>query len=179
MTVHHTVLVRGFVLGFGPISTQGGVGSVESVVAAELSIVLVELIVIAIAPVMWSFTGGVLVTVNGSDAEDSPALAASSVTETEAVVPYATRFCEIVALMDVAVPPDNIVSPEVEPFHKIWAFAAKPLPVAVSVKTAEPAAIVIGLIEVNVGVEPAAGVTLDHVLTRFAASIEPSPVAKS
>ena len=140
VTVHQTVLVRGFVLAFGPIKAQGGAGSVESVVAAELSTVLVELIVIAIAPVMWSFTGGVLVTVNDSDAEDSPALAASSVTETEAVVPYATRFCEIVALMDVAVPPGNIVTPEVEPFQRIWAFEAKPLPIAVNVKSTGPVA---------------------------------------
>ena len=82
VTVHHTVLVRGFILAFGPVETHGGAGSVESVVAAELSTVLDELIVIAIAPVRWSFAGGVLVTVNGSAVEDSPALAASSVTET-------------------------------------------------------------------------------------------------
>src|SRR5579864_409430 len=109
MTVHHTVLVRGLVLGTGLVRGHGGVGSVGSVVAAELSTVLVELIVIAIAFAMWSFTGGVLVTVNGSAAEDSPAMAASSVTETEAVVPYATRVFAIVALIVVAVPPGSIV----------------------------------------------------------------------
>lgn len=87
MTVHHTVLVLGFVLGLGPVRAHGGVGSVVSVVAAELSTVLVELIVIAIAPAMWSFIGGVPVTVKGSEVVDSPALAASSVAETEAVVP--------------------------------------------------------------------------------------------
>jgi hypothetical protein len=84
---HHTVFVRGFVL----LKAQGGVGSVNSVVAAELSTVLVELIVvIGSAFAILSLTGGIPVTLNGCAADvasESPALAASSVTVTEAVVP--------------------------------------------------------------------------------------------
>ena len=81
---HHTVFVRGFVLR----EAQGGVGSVDSVVAAELSTVLVKLIVvIGIAFAILSLTVGVPFTVNDCDAEDSPAFVASSVTVTEAVVP--------------------------------------------------------------------------------------------
>ena len=175
---HHTVLVRGFVLGTWAVSAQGGVGSVDSVVAAELSTVLVKLIVvIGIAFAMLSLTGEVPFTVNDCDAEDSPAFAASSVTATEAIVPEATRLCEIVALIDVAVPPDCIVTPEAEPFQSIWAFVAKLLPVAVSVKSAEPAAMDVGLIEIKVGVDPAPVLILDHALTRFVPSIVPSPVA--
>jgi hypothetical protein len=79
--------------------------------------------------------------------------------------------------MDVAVPPVCIVTPDVEPFQSIWAFGAKLLPVAVNVKAGEPAVIVVGLIELRVGVDPAPVLILDHALTRFAASIEPSPVA--
>ena len=81
---HHTVFVRGFVL----CVAQGGVGSVNSVVAAELSTVLMKpIVVIGIAFAISSFAGGVAVTVNDCDAEDSPALAALAVTVTEAVVP--------------------------------------------------------------------------------------------
>jgi hypothetical protein len=79
--------------------------------------------------------------------------------------------------MDVAVPPGCIVTPEVEPFQSIWAFGEKPLPVAVNVKGAEPAVIVVGLIELRMGVDPAPVLIVDHALTRFVASIEPSPVA--
>ena len=96
----------------------------------------------------------------------------------EAVVPKATRLCEIVALMDVRVLPDSIVTPEVEPFQRIRAFVAKPLPFAVSIKSAEPAVIDVGLIEVRVGVDPPEA-AVGHALTRFAASIDPSPVAGS
>lgn len=88
-------------------------------------------------------------------------------------------MCEIVALIDVAVPPGSIVTPAVEPFHRIWAFVAKPFPVAVSVKSGEPAVVDVGLIELNVGVDPAPVLILDHALTRFVASIVPSPVAWS
>jgi hypothetical protein len=123
MNDHHTVLVRGFVLGVRAVKAQGGVGSVVSVVAAELSTVLAVLIVIAIALAMLSFAGRALDTVKGCDAEDSPALAASSVTVTksgvEEVVPKATKFWEIVAVIVVAVPPGSIVTPEVDPFQRI------------------------------------------------------------
>src|ERR1700674_1996017 len=116
---HHTVLVRGFVLR----GAQEGVGSVDSVVAAELSTVLVKLlVVIAIAFAILSLTGGFPFTVKDCEADDSPALVASSVTVTEAIVPNATRACEIVALIDVIVPPACIVTPSVDPFHRIWAF---------------------------------------------------------
>jgi hypothetical protein len=85
---HHTVLVRGFVLGIGAVKAQGGVGSVDSVVAAELSMVLVKLVVVVtIAFAILSLIGGVPFTVNVCGVEDSPALAASSVTVTKAVVP--------------------------------------------------------------------------------------------
>ena len=138
---HHTVFVREFVLP----TAQGGVGSVDSVVAAELSTVLVKLpVVMAIAFAMLSLAGATPFTIKGCDAEDSPAFAASSVTVTEAVVPKATSVPEMVALMDVEVPPGCIVTPSVEPFHRIWAFVAKLLPVAVSVKLAEPAAMDVG-----------------------------------
>ena len=81
---HHTVLVSGFWLP----TTQGGTGSVRDCVAAELSTGLVKgKDVIGIAFPIRSFNGAVLVTVNGSDAEDSPALAASSVTETMSGAP--------------------------------------------------------------------------------------------
>jgi hypothetical protein len=61
---HHTVFVRGFVLGGEPAKAQAGVGSVVSVVAAELSTVLVKLLVVtAIAFAILSFTGGVPLTV--------------------------------------------------------------------------------------------------------------------
>ena len=170
---HHTVFVRGFVLR----EAQGGVGSANSVVAAELSTVLVKLlVVIAIAFAILSFTGGVPFTVNDCDAEDSPALGASSVTVIDAIVPYATRAGEIVALMDVAVPPACIVTPSVDPFQRICAFVAKLLPVDVRVNAGEPAEIDGGLIELRVGVDPAPVLMLDHALTRLKASIEPSPV---
>ena len=77
----------------------------------------------------------------------------------------------------MAVPPGCIVTPAVEPFHRICAFVAKPFPVAVSVKSAEPALADVGLIELKVGVDPAPALILDHALTRFVASIVPSPVA--
>jgi hypothetical protein len=83
----------------------------------------------------------------------------------------------MVALIEVAVPPTNIVTPAVEPFHRICAFAAKLLPVAVSVKSVEPAVVDVGLIELRMGVDPAPVLILDHALTRLVASIEPSPVA--
>jgi len=173
---HHTVLVRGFVLGIWAVKAQGGVGSVDSVVAAELSTVLVKLlVVIAIAFAMLSLTGGVPFTVKDFEADDSPAFAASSVTVTEAIVPYATRAGEIVALIEVAVPP-CIATPSVEPFQRICAFVAKLLPVAVRVNAGEPAEIEGGLIELSVGVDPAPVLMLDQALTRLKASIEPSPV---
>jgi hypothetical protein len=85
---HHTVLVRGFVLGTWAVRAQGGAGSVDSVVAAELSTVLVKLLaVIAIAFTILSLAGGVPFTVKVCDAEDSPPFAASSVTVTDAIVP--------------------------------------------------------------------------------------------
>lgn len=88
MTDHHTVLVRGFVPGIGAVTTHIGVGSVDSVVAAELSTALVKpILVMAIALAILSLTGGVPFTVKDFDAEASPAFAALSVTVTEAVVP--------------------------------------------------------------------------------------------
>ena len=80
------------------------------------------------------------------------------------------------ALMEVAVPRGCIVTPAVEPFQSIWAFAAKLLPVAVNVKASEPAEVNAGLIELNVGVEPPV-LVFDHAVTKLKASIEPSPVA--
>jgi hypothetical protein len=175
---HHTVLVRGFVLGIWAVKAHGGVGSVDSVVAAELSTVLVKLlVVIAIAFAILSLAGGVPFTVKVCDAEDSPALGASSVTVTEAIVPYATRAGEIVALIVAAVPPGCIMTPSVEPFQRICAFEAKLLPVAVRVNATEPAEIDVGLIELSVGVDPAPVLMLDHAVTRLKASIEPKPVA--
>jgi hypothetical protein len=89
---HQTVLVRGFVLGCCAVNAQGGVGSVASVVAAELSTVLAKLLVVtAIAFAMLSLTGGVPFTTKVW-APDSPAFLASSVTVIEAVVPKATRL---------------------------------------------------------------------------------------
>ena len=76
-------------------------------------------------------------------------------------------------------PPDCIVTPSVDPFQRIWAFDAKLLPVAVRVKATEPAVTDVGLIELSVGVEPAPVLMLDHAFTRFVASIEPSPEARS
>jgi len=173
---HHTVLVRGFVLGIWAVKAQGGVGSVDSVVAAELSTVLVKLlVVIAIALAILSLTGAVPFTVKVCEADDSPAFAASSVTVTEAIVPYATRAGEIVALIEVAVPP-CIATPSVEPFQRICAFVAKLLPVAIRVNAAEPAEIDVGLIELSVGIDTPV-LMFDQALTRLKASIEPSPVA--
>jgi len=169
---HHTVFVRGFVLR----EAQGGVGSANSVVAAELSTVLVKLlVVIAIALAILSLTGGVPFTVKDFEADDSPAFAASSVTVTEAIVPYATRACEIVAVIVEAVPPGSIVTPSVEPFQRICAFVAKLLPVAVRVNAAEPAEIDVGLIELSVGIDTPV-LMFDQALTRLKALIEPSPV---
>jgi hypothetical protein len=84
---HHTVFVRGFVLGTGAVRAQGGVGSVVSVVAAELSTVLILPIVTTIAFAMLSLAGAEPLTVNVCVDDDSPAFAASSVTVIEAVVP--------------------------------------------------------------------------------------------
>ena len=65
MSVHQTVFVRGFVLGGFSVKTQGGVGSVASVVAAELSTVEVKLeLEMTIAFATLSFSGGAEVTVN-------------------------------------------------------------------------------------------------------------------
>jgi hypothetical protein len=82
---HQTVFVLGFEL---PV-TQGGVGSVVSVVARELSTVLVKLVVeTTIAFAMLSLMGGPeAFTVKVCAADASPAIATSSVTFTEAVVP--------------------------------------------------------------------------------------------
>jgi hypothetical protein len=82
-------------------------------------------------------------------------------------------------LIEVDVPPDCIVTPAVEPFQRIWAFVTKLLPVAVSVKSAEPPVTEVGLIEFRVGVLPAGVLIEDHALTRFVPSIEPNPVTKS
>jgi hypothetical protein len=85
---HQTVFVRGFVLGTGAVRAQGGVGSVVSVVAAELSTVLVKLLVVtAIAFAMLSLAGAEPFTVNVCADDDSPAFAVSSVTVIEAIVP--------------------------------------------------------------------------------------------
>jgi len=84
---HHTVLVVGFVLGCRAVKAQGGVGSVTSVVAKELSTVLTLPIVTAIAFAMLSLTGADPFTVNVCADDDSPAFAASSVTVIEAIVP--------------------------------------------------------------------------------------------
>jgi hypothetical protein len=81
--------------------------------------------------------------------------------------------------MDVDVPPDSIVTPAVDPFQRIWAFVAKLLPVAVSVKSTEPAVMDMGLIELSTGTVGADEVPLGHAFTRFAASIDPRPVAGS
>ena len=81
---HQTVFVRGFVLRMA----QRGVGSVNSVVAAELSTVLVKLVVVTtIAFAMLSLSGAKAFTVNVCADDDSPAFAASSVTVIEAIVP--------------------------------------------------------------------------------------------
>ena len=80
-------------------------------------------------------------------------------------------------MINVEVPLGSIVTPAVEPFQSIWAFVAKLLPVAVSVKLCEPAAMDVGLIELSVGVDPAEAVIVDQAFTRFVPSIEPSPVA--
>ncbi len=80
-------------------------------------------------------------------------------------------------MIEVAVPPDCMVTPAVEPFHKIWAFVAKLFPVAVKVKSPDFAAFEVGLIEVSTGVDPAPALMLDHAVTRFIASIVPRPVA--
>ena len=90
---HHTVLVRGFVLGFGPVVAHGGAGSVVSVVAAELSTVLTKLFVVTgIAFAILSLAGGVPLTMKDCAADASPAFGASSVTVTEAIVPKATKL---------------------------------------------------------------------------------------
>jgi hypothetical protein len=164
---------------FGLGVAQGGVGSVDCMVAAELSTVLTLPIVTAIAFAMLSLigaaSGGFTVKVS---APDCPGFAGSLVTVIEAVVAKATRVWEIVALMEVDIPPDSIVMPAVEPFQRIWAFVAKLLPVAVSVKSDEGAKTNVGLIEVSVGVDPPE-VPVGHAFTRFAASIDPSPVPRS
>ena len=105
-------------------------------------------------------------------------MAASSVTVTEAVVPKATRLLEIVALIDVDVPPESIVTPEVEPFQRICALVAKFVPVAVNVNAGEPAGKVVGLIEDKKGVDPAAKQKLAQALTRIATSIDTKPVGR-
>jgi len=82
-------------------------------------------------------------------------------------------------LIVVDVPPGCIVTPAVEPFQRIWALVTKLLPVAVSVKSADPDVMDVGLIELRVGVLPAEVLIEDHKFTRFVASIVPSPVARS
>jgi hypothetical protein len=147
-------------------------------VAVELSTVYVPPIATAIAFAMLSLAGGAGggFTVKVC-AEDSPAFAALSVTVIDAVVAKATRVWEIVAVMDVDVPPGIIVMPAVEPFQRIWGFVVgKLFPVAVRMKSACPAVMDVGLIEVSVGVDPLAA-PAGQALTRFAASIDPSPVA--
>ena len=82
----------------------------------------------------------------------------------------------MVAEIDVAVPPDIIVTPAVDPFQRICGFVREKLvPVAVNVKGPEPAVADVGLMEVSVGVEPV--LTLAHEVTKIFASIEPKPVA--
>ena len=158
---------------------QGGIGSVDCMVAAELSTVLTLPIVTAIAFAMLSLigaaSGGFTVKVS---APDCPAFAGSSVTVIEAVVPKATSVWEIVALIWLDVPGGDvcIVTPAAEPFQRTWAFVVKLLPFAVSVKSAEPAVMDVGLIEVSVGVDPP-DAPVGHAFTRFMASIDPRPVA--
>ena len=72
------------------VKAHGGVGSVVSVVAAELSTVLVKLLLVtAIAFAILSLTGGVPLTVKvcADESKDSPAFAASAVTVIRADVP--------------------------------------------------------------------------------------------
>jgi len=89
-------------------------------------------------------------------------------------------LCEIVALIVMDVPPGSIVTPAVEPFQRIWGFVVEKLfPFAVSVKSADPDVMDVGLIELRVGVLPAEVLIEDHKFTRFVASIVPSPVARS
>jgi hypothetical protein len=79
--------------------------------------------------------------------------------------------------MEVDVPP-NCVTPKVEPFQRIWAFVAKLLPVAISVKSGLPARTDVGAIEFRVGVLPEV-LAEDHALIKLAASMLPSPVEGS
>ena len=80
---HHTVFVRGFVLEF----EQGGIGSVDSVEAPELSTAFeAGELENAIAPTRLSFGGGGAVTVSVC-AADSPPVGAGLVTLIEARVP--------------------------------------------------------------------------------------------
>jgi len=171
---HQTVFVRGLVL----LPAKGGGGSVDSVVAAELSTVVVPWPDTAIALVKLSFGGRAPVTVRVCEA-DSPAVGDWLVTFTDATVPYATRVCETVAVIVVVVPPGSIVTPNADPFQRICAFAAKLLPFAVRVKSADPAAAEVGLMEFSVGVEPDETWTEDHEFTMLVASKVPSPVAMS
>jgi hypothetical protein len=86
--------------------------------------------------------------------------------------------CEIVALIVVDVPPDCIVTPVGDPFHKIWALVVKLLPIAVNVKSlGDPAVAEVGLIELRTGVDPADVMMDNHELTRIVMSIVPRPVA--
>lgn len=82
---HHTVLVLEFTLS----ATQGGVGSVASVVADELSTVFVPELLSGIALAKLSFAGGVAVTVSDC-ADDPPPVAPGFATVTETSVPKAT-----------------------------------------------------------------------------------------
>ena len=171
---HHTVLVREFVLWLA----QGGVGSVDSVVAPELSTTLVVDAFTAIAFAKLSFCGGTPVTVIVW-LEDSPPVGAELLTLTEAIVPKATKLWEIVAVMVVDVPSGNIVTPTPDAFQSIWAFDPKFVPVAVRVKSAEPPVTACGLMEVKVGVLPPETESEDQLLIKLNASIEPSPAMKS
>ena len=68
------------------------------------------------------------------------------------------------------------MTPAVDAFQRIWAFVAKLLPVAVSVKLPAGADTDVGEIEISVGVLPE-GLVKGHALTRNIPSIVPSPVA--
>src|ERR1700722_702757 len=85
----------------------------------------------------------------------------------------------MVACKDVQVPPDCMVTPADEPFHRICAPVEKPLPVAVNVKFPDPAAMEIGCTAERNGAVPDGAATVHQLVIKTLASTLPSPVTWS
>src|SRR5713226_3578678 len=125
VNLYQTVLIGGTALP----GAQFGTGSVASVVAAKLSTVSENVIVVMfLAAAKSSFTGRVLCTVNNA-AFDGPPPGGGLTTVTSFTPPKANSVCESVAVICVAETKVVFITPVVDPFQLIFELELKFVPV--------------------------------------------------